>query len=111
MIDPITLIVTAKATIAGVKQAIALGKDASELFHQFFDAKDAIMKEKGMGEADFQSTLRNETLLKNVMSVHDVAAEKFGVASTPTFFINGVKYLGNQSPDAMRKILDPLVRI
>ena len=47
MIDPITLIVTAKATIAGVKQAIALGKDASELFHQFFDAKDAIMKEKG----------------------------------------------------------------
>ena len=45
------------------------------------------------------------------MSVNDVAAEKFGVASTPTFFINGVKYLGNQSPDAMRKILDPLVRI
>jgi hypothetical protein len=46
MIDPITLIATAKATIAGVKQAIALGKDAAELFHQFFDAKDAVMKEK-----------------------------------------------------------------
>lgn len=46
MLDPITLIATAKATIAGVKQAIALGKDASELFHQFFDAKDAVMKEK-----------------------------------------------------------------
>lgn len=46
MIDPITLIATARATIAGVKQAIALGKDASEMFHQFFDAKDAVMKEK-----------------------------------------------------------------
>ncbi|CAB4123692.1 hypothetical protein UFOVP48_63 [uncultured Caudovirales phage] len=46
MIDPITLIATAKATIAGVKQAIALGKDASALIHQFFDAKDAIMKAK-----------------------------------------------------------------
>jgi len=46
MIDPITLIATARSTIAGVKQAIALGKDASELFHQFFDAKDAVMKEK-----------------------------------------------------------------
>ena len=46
MIDPITLIATARATIAGVKQAIALGKDASELFHQFFDVKDAVMKEK-----------------------------------------------------------------
>ena len=47
MIDPITLIVTAKATIAGVRQAIALGKDASALIHEFFDAKDAVMKEKG----------------------------------------------------------------
>ena len=47
MIDPITLIVTAKATIAGVRQAIALGKDASAMIHEFFDAKDAIMKEKG----------------------------------------------------------------
>jgi len=46
MIDPITLIATAKATIAGVKQAIALGKDASDLWHQFFDVKDAVMKEK-----------------------------------------------------------------
>lgn len=46
MLDPITLIATARATIAGVKQAIALGKDASELFHKFFDAKDAVMKEK-----------------------------------------------------------------
>ena len=46
MIDPITLIATAKATIAGVKQAIALGKDASELWHKFFDVKDAVMKEK-----------------------------------------------------------------
>lgn len=46
MLDPITLIATARATIAGVKQAIALGKDASELWHKFFDVKDAVMKEK-----------------------------------------------------------------
>jgi hypothetical protein len=55
MIDPITLIATARATIAGVKQAIALGKDASELFHQFFDAKDAVMKEKANPKKSFQS--------------------------------------------------------
>ena len=56
MIDPITLIATARATIAGVKQAIALGKDASELFHQFFDAKDAVMKEKAKpSKKSFQS--------------------------------------------------------
>ena len=46
MIDPITLIATARATIAGVKQAIALGKDASNLYHELIDVKDAVMKEK-----------------------------------------------------------------
>lgn len=46
MLDPITLIATAKATIAGVRQAIALGKDASAMIHEFFDAKDAVMKER-----------------------------------------------------------------
>lgn len=56
MLDPITLIATARATIAGVKQAIALGKDASELFHKFFDAKDAVMKEKAKpSKKSFQS--------------------------------------------------------
>jgi hypothetical protein len=44
--ETMAVIATARATIAGVKQAIALGKDASELFHQFFDAKDAVMKAK-----------------------------------------------------------------
>jgi hypothetical protein len=29
-----------------VRQAIALGKDASALIHEFFDAKDAVMKVK-----------------------------------------------------------------
>lgn len=71
----------------------------------------AIMKEKGMSDEDFQSTLRNETLMRNVMSVRDVAADEFGVQSTPTFFINGKMVLGNQSPDAMRGIIDPLVKI
>lgn len=46
MLDPITLIATAQATIAGVRQAIALGKDASAMIHDFFDAKDAVMKER-----------------------------------------------------------------
>ena len=46
IVETMAVIATARATIAGVKQAIALGKDASELFHQFFDAKDAVMKVK-----------------------------------------------------------------
>jgi hypothetical protein len=44
IVETMAVIATARATIAGVKQAIALGKDASALIHQFFDAKDAVMK-------------------------------------------------------------------
>jgi hypothetical protein len=46
IVETMAVIATARATIAGVKQAIALGKDASDLIHQFFDAKDAVMKVK-----------------------------------------------------------------
>jgi hypothetical protein len=62
MIDPITLIATARATIAGVKQAIALGKDASELFHQFFDAKDAVMKEKAKPSKNPLKSINSQAL-------------------------------------------------
>ena len=44
IVETLAVIATAKATIAGVRQAIALGKDASALIHEFFDAKDAVMK-------------------------------------------------------------------
>ena len=44
IVETMAVIATAKATIAGVRQAIALGKDASALIHEFFDAKDAVMR-------------------------------------------------------------------
>jgi hypothetical protein len=44
IVETMAVIATAKATIAGVRQAIALGKDASAMIHEFFDAKDAVMK-------------------------------------------------------------------
>jgi len=44
IVETMAVIATAKATIAGVRQAIALGKDASAMVHEFFDAKDAVMK-------------------------------------------------------------------
>jgi len=44
IVETMAIISTAKATIAGVRQAIALGKDASAMIHEFFDAKDAVMK-------------------------------------------------------------------
>ena len=42
--------------------------------------------------------------MNKVYKVHDRAAEKFGVTSTPTFFINGKKETGEMTPDGTRKI-------
>lgn len=47
MIDPITAFAAAQTAVAGIKKAIALGKDIQGLvgdFQKFFDAKDTIIK-------------------------------------------------------------------
>ena len=47
MIDPITAIATAQATIAGIRKAIQVGKDASTMVKEFtslFAAADAVHK-------------------------------------------------------------------
>jgi protein-disulfide isomerase len=36
--------------------------------------------------------------------------EKYGVNSTPTFFINGVKHEGEIPYDELKKDLDPLLK-
>ena len=43
-------------------------------------------------------------------TVRDRAAEKLGVNSTPTFFVNGKKLIGDQSIDAMAKEIDPYLK-
>jgi len=42
--------------------------------------------------------------------VHDRAAEKFGINSTPTFFVNGKKETGEMTPEALEKLLGPLLK-
>jgi protein-disulfide isomerase len=39
--------------------------------------------------------------------VRDRAVEKLGVNSTPTFFINGKKIVGDVAIDTMAKEIDP----
>ena len=41
-----------------------------------------------------QHFLKDQALYEKVNKVRDRAAEKFGVNSTPTFFVNGEKYTG-----------------
>jgi protein-disulfide isomerase len=74
------------------------------------EALSALLKQTGMSQKTFDACLQNDDLRDKVYKVHDRAAEKFGVTSTPTFFINGKKETGEMTPEALAKLLDPLLK-
>jgi protein-disulfide isomerase len=70
----------------------------------------AIAKQAGFTQQSFESCINDAELLKKIQEVRDRASMKFKVDSTPTFFINGQRYSGEMSIDAVDKILQPLLK-
>lgn len=64
-----------------------------------------VLKQTGLGQEAFEATLKDQQLYENVNKVRDRAAEKFGINSTPTFFINGDRYSGEISEADFDKII------
>ncbi len=54
-----------------------------------------IAKLAGFTEEKFDKCLRNEEIARGINEIRDTGAKKFGVNSTPTFFINGKVLAGN----------------
>ncbi len=69
-----------------------------------------IAKQFGFTQASFDQCLANQKVLDGIQEVRDRAAEKLGVNSTPTFFVNGKKLTGDQSIEAMAKEIDPYLK-
>ncbi|HMK69835.1 MAG TPA: DsbA family protein [Xanthobacteraceae bacterium] len=70
----------------------------------------AIAKQFGFTEQSFGQCLANQHVLDDIQAVRDRAAEKLGVNSTPTFFVNGKKITGDQSIDALAKVIEPYLK-
>ena len=68
-------------------------------------ALQSLVKQAGISEATFTECLKNQSILDGVNWVHDRGEKQFGVNSTPTFFINGVKFTGEQTLDSLDKAL------
>ena len=64
-----------------------------------------ILKQAGIGQEKFEAVLKDQDLYKKVTDVRARANEKFGVNSTPTFFINGEKYQGEITAADFDKII------
>jgi protein-disulfide isomerase len=69
-----------------------------------------IAKQFGIGESEFNECLANQKLLDGIQTVRDHAAQKLGVNSTPTFFVNGKKLVGDVSIDQLAKEIDPYLK-
>jgi protein-disulfide isomerase len=69
-----------------------------------------IAKQSGMAEADFEACLKNEKVAKGIFDVRDKSEKSYGVVGIPTFFINGKLYDGERKFEAMKIVLDPLLK-
>ena len=70
----------------------------------------AIAKQAGMTEDSFDACLANQEMVKGIEQVRSEASTKFGVQSTPTFFINGKLVSGDISIDEMAKEFAPYLK-
>ena len=70
----------------------------------------AVAKQAGYTKESFETCLANQKVLQGIEWVRDRGAQKFGVDSTPTFFVNGVRHKGALSIDEMAKIIDPYLK-
>ena len=68
-----------------------------------------LAKQIGFTQDSFKACLTNQELLDGVNAVRQRGAEKFGINSTPTFFINGKAYRGAIEFADLEKILQPLL--
>ena len=70
----------------------------------------AIAKQAGLSQEAFETCLDNKVMLEGLEKVRNQASEKFGVNSTPTFFVNGKRLAGALSIEEMEKEFAPYLK-
>jgi len=69
-----------------------------------------IAKQAGYNEETFNACLKNQQILDGIQNVRDRAAKVLNVESTPTFFINGKRVIGDISIEDMEKEIKPFLK-
>jgi protein-disulfide isomerase len=69
-----------------------------------------VLKETGLGRAQFDSCVADETGLKRVQAVQNDAVDSYKVESTPTFIINGTKFPGELEFKRFEELVAPLLK-
>jgi len=105
---------------------LAYSKEDDESFHNVIDAyfdqqadwarsenaRDAILAvalQLGFSEESFDQALTNQQLFVGMQKMREQALNEFDLIGTPTFYINGKMFSGNQSIEQMAAKIDPLL--
>ena len=67
-----------------------------------------IAQQAGFTKESFDACMKNEAVAKDILAVR-TKAEGFGVTGIPTFFVNGERYQGENTIEAFRAKIDPLL--
>jgi protein-disulfide isomerase len=70
----------------------------------------AIAKQAGLTQQAFEACLDNRELLEGMEKVRNQASDKFGVNSTPTFFVNGKRLAGALTIEELEKEFAPYLK-
>ena len=73
------------------------------------DNLEQLLKQAGYTKEKFEACLKNEKIYAGINAVKQRGLDVFKVDSTPTFFINGARYSGEMTLDAMEKVIKPII--
>lgn len=73
------------------------------------DAILEIAKQLGFTQESFDAALTNQALFTGMEAVREQALNEFGLAGTPTFYINGKTLSGDKTLEQLAAEIDPLI--
>lgn len=73
------------------------------------DAMFAIAQQLGFTKESYDAALTNQTLFSGMEKLRDQALNEFKLQGTPTFYINGKMLTGENSLEAFKAEIDPLL--
>ncbi len=85
-------------------------KQQEWVVQQPLPALQNIAKQFGFTQDSFNACLANQKVLDDIQAVRDRAVEKLAVNSTPTFFVNGKRLVGDVSIEQLSKEIDPYLK-
>lgn len=114
-LDGLALRASMLARCAGEKRYFPMLSMLYSQLPQWAGADDPIAalarlaKHAGISQEEFEACMADEDLVAAILERRLKAERDFGVESTPTFIIDGKKYIGALTFDQFQEILDPLL--